>query len=567
MGSKYTIGLDFGTNSLRALLVDVSNGAEIATSVYNYTRGESGVILDKANHLLARQDPQDYVEGIEAVICGVIEYAKKKWIIDSLSIIGIGIAVTASTIIPLDESGQPLTFLSKFRGNIDALARLWKDHTANDEAEQITLLASAIRPAYLQRVGGHYSSEWFWSKVLHCAHHASEVFESATTWVEACDWIPALLTGNTKLLSMKRNICAAGHKGLYDEEWGGWPDKEFLSQLDHRLPKVISTFPKRALRIGELAGVLCEKWANRLGLKPGIAISVGSVDAHMGAIGAGIGLGILVKIIGTSGVDMMVATKDTLLKNTSGFAGIVSDSILPGFIGLEAGQSGLGDIYQWFTDLIATGDTSIHTVLQSEARMILPGQTGLLALDWHNGNRTILMDQRLSGLIVGLNLKSTRAEIYRSLIEATAFGNRIITEHFENAGVPINRVIVGGGIALKSPMIMQIFSDILKRPLEIASSSQTVALGASIAAAVAAGSSIGGYDDFSNAQAAMIHKPGTIYFPNFKNTDIYDELFLIYKKLHDSFGRQGSSVDLAPVMKSLINLKEKVGFLSAQVHP
>jgi L-ribulokinase len=557
MGSKYTIGLDFGTNSLRALLVDVRDGTEIVTTTYNYPRGESGVVLDRANPLLARQDPQDYIDGIEVVIHGVVEYARKEMNIDSSLIIGIGIDVTASTIIPLDELGEPLSFQPRFQGNIDTLAWLWKDHTANDEAEQITSLVSAIRPAYLRRVGGSYSSEWFWSKVLHCAHHAPEVFELAKTWVEACDWIPALLTGDTRPLSINRNICAAGHKGLYDETWGGWPDTEFLSRLDPGLPRIISTFQKRTRRIGEKAGVLCEEWAYRLGLKPGIAISIGSVDAHTGAIGAGIGPGILVKILGTSGVDMMVASDEMSLKSISGFAGIIPDSILPGCIGIEAGQSALGDIYQWFTDLVAPGGTSIHTIIQSESSLIQPGQSGLLSLDWHNGNRTILMDQRLSGLILGLNLKSTRAEIYRSLIEATAYANRIITEHFESAGLPIKRVIVGGGIALRSPMIMQIFSDILKRPLEIAFSSQTSALGASIAAAVAAGASQGGYDDFSKAQASMVHNPSTSYFPNLKNIGIYDELFLIYKKLHDSFGRRGSSINLFPVMKSLISLRER----------
>lgn len=557
MGSKYTIGLDFGTNSLRAILVDVSDGTEIASCVYNYTRGESGIILDIANPLLARQDPQDYIEGIEITIRGVIELGKKVRTINNLSIIGIGIDATASTVIPLDESGQPLSFISRFRGNKEALAWLWKDHTANSEAEQITSLASEIRTAYLQRVGGSYSSEWFWSKVLHCAHHAPDVFESAATWVEACDWVPALLTQNTKPSAIKRNICAAGHKGLYDEKWGGWPDKEFLSQLHPGLSKLIATFQKRACRIGQSAGNLSEKWAKRLGLKHGIAISVGSIDAHMGALGAGIGPGILVKIIGTSGVDMMVTESEALLRNTSGFAGIIPDSILPGFIGIEAGQSALGDIYKWFTDLVSPGDTSIHTMLQSAASLIRPGQSGLLSLDWLNGNRTILMDQRLSGLIVGLNLKSTRTEIYHTLIEGTAFGNRIITEHFESTGMPINRVIIGGGIALKSPMIMQIFSNILKRPLEIASSAQTGALGASIAAAVAAGSAVGGYDTFLQAQSLMINNPCTIYYPDSKTFSIYDELYLLYKKIHDSFGRQGSSVDLSTVMKSLISLRER----------
>lgn len=557
MGSNYTIGLDFGTNSIRAILVDVKDGTEIASSVFNYIRGESGVILDTTDPLLARQDPQDYIEGIEETICDVIKLAKKFIKINDSSIIGIGIDTTASTVIPLDESGQPLSFLSKFRGNNEALARLWKDHTATTEAEQITSLASEIRPAYLQRVGGNYSSEWFWSKVLHCAHYAPDVFESAATWVEACDWIPALLTQNTKPLEIKRNICAAGHKGLYDEQWGGWPDVEFLSRLHPGLARVISTFQKRACRIGQSAGGLSKKWANRLGLKPGIVISVGSIDAHMGAIGAGIGPGILVKIIGTSGVDMMVTKSETLLKNTYGFAGIIPDSILPGFISLEAGQSALGDIYKWYTDLIAPSDTSIHTSLQSEASKIRPGQSGLLSLDWHNGNRTILMDQRLSGLIVGLNLKSTSPEIYRALIEGTAFGNRIITEHFEISGVPINKIIIGGGIALKSPMIMQIFSNILKRPLEIASSAQAGALGASIAAAVAAGSANGGYDNILQAQALMINSKHVTYYPDLTTSSIYDELFVIYKKLHDAFGRQGYSIDLAPVMKSLISLRER----------
>lgn len=557
MIEAYTIGLDFGTNSLRALLINTKNGDEIASDVYNYRYGESGIILDKENPLLARQNPKDYLNGLQSVINGVIKKANNAGNFDPSSIIGIGVDATASTVIPINTDGQPLSFDLKYRDNIDALARLWKDHTANNEAEEITDLAKKIRPEYLYQTGGSYSSEWFWSKILHCLHNAVNVFEDAATWVELCDWIPAVLTDKTKPDKIKRNVCSAGHKGLYNELWGGWPEIEFLSQLDHRLSKIFATLPKKAGQIGEPFGGLSLKWAQRLGLKPGIAVAVGSVDAHIGALGAGIGPGILVKIIGTSGVDMMVAASDMNIQSTRGFAGIVTDSILPGYISLEAGQSALGDIYQWFVNMVAPNEKSIHSRLQTEAALLKPGQSGLLALDWNNGNRTILMDQRLTGIIVGLTLQSSRADIYRSLVEATAFGNKIITEHFEGSGIKIERIVIGGGIALKSPFIMQVFSDILNRPLEIASSSQTGALGSSITAAVAAGSSVGGYDNFEDAKSRMIHAPVEIFYPKKDHVSIYDELYSIYKTLHDNFGRQETNADISSVMKSLISIRER----------
>ncbi len=568
MGGKCTIGLDFGTNSVRALLVEVETGREVAARTWDFEAGERGIVLDPARPLLARHDPRDYLRGLEDVVRGVLAEARAAGGFDASDVIGIGVDATATTPVPVDRSGRPLSFSSAFEGDPDAMAWLWKDHTATAEAEEITALARELRPAWLGKIGGAYSSEWFWSKLLKCRRQSPAVFAASWSWVEMCDLIPATLAGDTRPEAIKRSACAAGHKALYHPDWGGWPDVGFLSTLDPELARIAATFHPKAYPIGELAGRLCQDWAGRLGLPSGVALSVGSVDAHVGAVGAGITPRTLVKVIGTSGVDMMVAESSVPLPDIPGLAGVVPDSILPGHYGLEAGQSAVGDVYQWFADLVSPGVAASHAAIQEEALALKPGESGLLALDWHNGNRTILMDQRLTGAIVGLTLQSRQAEIYRALVEATAFGNRVITRHFEENACPVDRVVAGGGIALKSPMTMQIFADVLGKDIEVARSAQTGALGGAIAASVAAGKAAGGHAGFREAIAAMTGAPEIRYKPDGHAAAVYDELFALYRSLHDAFGRTGSGVDLGFSMKALIEIRDRERRLASQgTHP
>ena len=428
---KYTVGLDYGTNSVRALVVDVSTGEEIGTSVFEYPSGRQGILLDPKEPDLARQHPGDYVQGLEASIKGALNDAERTPGFSRSDVIGIGVDTTGSTPIPVDREGRPLAFDERFRNDLDAHVWLWKDHTSHAEAAEITEKAERSRPEYLAKCGGKYSSEWFWSKILHCARVAPEVFDAAYTWVEHADWMPAVLTGNEAPDRLRRGICAAGHKAMFHHSWGGYPDERFLASLDERLLRVRRTLPDRAYSAAEPAGTLTDEWARRLGLTPGIPVAVGAFDAHLGAVGSGIQPGTLVKIIGTSTCDLMVAPMDRALPDIPGLCGIVPESVLPGQYGLEAGQSAVGDIFNWFVNVIRPEGLD-HAELTAQAEALRPGESGLLALDWHNGNRTVLVDQRLSGLILGLNLHSTPAEIYRALVEATAFGARVIMERYES---------------------------------------------------------------------------------------------------------------------------------------
>ncbi|HWR11891.1 MAG TPA: ribulokinase [Rectinemataceae bacterium] len=557
MIEKYTIGLDYGTNSVRALLVEVETGREIASSVHGYESGEKGIILDPVRPLLARHDPRDYLLGLESVVRDVLEQARRDENIQPADVIGLGVDTTGSTPIPVDRRGVPLSFSKTFARNPNALAWLWKDHTSTAEAEEITRLAMKLRPAYLGKVGGTYSSEWLWSKLLRCRRCAPDVFSAAWSWVEMCDWIPAILSGDTRPEKIRRSICAAGHKAFYHPEWGGWPDAEFLRALDPELARIASTFAREAFSIGEAAGFLSWEWAKKLGLPVGIPIAVGAFDAHLGGVGSGIAANILVKNVGTSTCDMMVSDLSVPLPEIPGLAGVVPDSILPGYYGLEAGQSAVGDIFCWFANLVAPGKGDSHNALQAEASKLAPGESGLLALDWQNGNRTILMDQRLTGTIVGLTLQSTAAEIYRALVEATAFGARVIIERFEEYGCRIDRVINCGGIAQKSPMTMQIYADVCGKTMEISRSSQTGALGGAIAAAVVARPERGGYADFREAIEKMTGVSDVKYIPAPEPSATYDELFALYRRLHDSFGVEGAQMDLYACMKKLIEIRDR----------
>ena len=557
--AKYTIGLDYGTNSLRAVVVNTTNGREVDQAVWNYAHGHQGVILS-GDPNLARQHPLDYVRGAEVAIKKALAAAERS--VKGFSgdqVIGIGVDTTGSTPLPVDASGRPLAFDMRFARDPSAMAWLWKDHTSVAEAEEITALATKVRPKYLAKCGGTYSSEWFFSKVLRCLRKSPKVFNAAYTWVELADWIPAMLTGTESPDRLVAGVCAAGHKAMYNDHWGGYPDKRFLGKLHPRLGALRDRLQPKAYTIDKAVGGLTGPWAERTGLPAGIPVAVGAFDAHLGAVGAGISTGVLVKIIGTSTCDMMVHPLNKPLVDIPGLCGIVPGSILPGCFGLEAGQSAVGDIFNWFVDYIAPGGKKAgsHQALSARAAKLKPGASGLLALDWNNGNRTVLVDQRLTGLLVGQTLYSTPAEIYRGLVEATAFGALTIINRFEEYGLKVRQVVNCGGIAEKNPMVMQIYADVTGRCMKISRSGQTCALGAAIAAAVVAGKKAGGHPGVAAAQKVMTGLKKKVYKPNPRARAVYGRLYSLYKKLHDAFGTARWKGNLHNVMKELIEIRGK----------
>jgi L-ribulokinase len=553
-GDHYTIGIDYGTNSVRALVVDVATGEEMGTGVFDYPSGVRGVLLDADDPELARQHPGDYLAGLEGSVRAALAQAGQRRGFDPARVVGIGVDTTGSTPIPVDADGRPLGLQERYRERMAAQVWLWKDHTAHAEAERITAVASEMRPHYLAKCGGRYSSEWFWAKILRCATADPEVFDAAYTWVEHADWIPAVLTGTEQPARLRRGICAAGHKAMYHPEWG-YPDEEFLAALDERLVRVRRTLPDRAHSVAEPAGTLTNEWAQRLGLPAGIPVAVGAFDAHLGAVGSGIREGTLVKIIGTSTCDLMIAPIGQGVADIPGLCGIVPESVLPGAFGLEAGQSAVGDIFSWLVDVVQPGGKG-HAELTSEAARLQPGESGVLALDWWNGNRTVLVDQRLTGLIIGLTLHTTPAEMYRALVEATAFGARVIMERYEEYGVSVKRVVNCGGIAEKNPFVMQIYADVLGRPVQISRSAQTCALGAAVAGAVVAGVERGGHADFATATEAMTGIREEVFTPVPAHRAVYDQLYALYRRLHDAFGVAGTTIALYDVMKKLLDIRD-----------
>ncbi len=539
--ANYTIGFDFGTNSVRALLVDVSNGAEVATSVFDYPSGEAGIILDPRDPNLARQHPQDYIKGLHATGRAVLAG------INPEDVIGVGVDTTGSSPIPVDEAGQPLCFRPEFADNPAAMCWLWKDHTSYAEAAEITEKAQGY--PYLARCGGVYSSEWFWSKILHCLRISPEVFESAYSWVECCDWVVGYLTGDLNPATLKRSVCAAGHKAMYAADWGGLPSAEFLATLDPKLAELRSRLYDTAEASDVVAGGIADEVAAHIGLPAGIPVAVGAFDAHFGAVASGVRPGVLVKIIGTSTCDCMAHPADEPLADIPGVCGIVMGSVLPGMYGIEAGQSAVGDIFNWVARL--TGRS--HEELTSEASKLRAGESGLLALDWNNGNRTILVDPLLTGLALGQTLHTTPGELYRAAIEATAFGALTIIEQIEAFGPKVEAVVNCGGIAEKSELVMQIYADVIGRPMQVSRSSQTCALGSAIFGAVVAGA----YSDVPTAQDAMTGVKARVYEPDPDAHAVYRRLFALYRVLHDAFGRDGAS-ELGKVMKELIQIREDV---------
>ena len=549
--AKYAVGLDFGTNSVRAVVVSTEDGGELGSSVFNYPHGDLGVVVDPKDPHVARQHPADYLSGIEQTVTEALKQAGAGV---AENVVGIGVDSTGSTPIPVDASGKALALRPEFGDNPNAMAWLWKDHTSYKEAAEITEKVKAVRPEYLAKCGGTYSSEWYWAKLLKCSRTDSAVFDAAASWVELADWVPAVLTGTTALDQVKRCICAAGHKAMFNAAWGGYPAEGLLAWFDEgALSKVRETLPDAAVNISEAVGGLSAGWAAKLGLREGIAVAAGAFDCHLGAVGSGIQPGTMVKVIGTSTCDLAVLPMDHDLRDIPGVCGVVPESVLPGNYGVEAGQSAVGDIFNWYVHKIQPGAGLNHRELDEAAATLKPGESGLLALDWNNGNRTVLVDQQLTGMVVGLTLHSSPVEIYRAIVEATAFGARMIRDRMVEYGVEINQVINCGGIAIKSPFLMQIYADVLNCPMYVTASEQTCALGSAMAGAVVGGA----HPDFDSAAAAMTGIREKHYVPVPRNVADYDHLFALYKRLHDLFGTKDYAENQFFVMKELIRIREE----------
>lgn len=553
----YTLGLDFGTSAGRACILDIDSGDVIATGVCGYEGGVDGNYLDENNPLVCRQSPIAYMNALQIAV----KSAVKDFIANGRSvndIVGIGVDTTGSTPIPVNEKMQPLASLPEFEDNINSYAWLWKDHSSIKEATEITQKAAEHRPEYLASCGGSYSSEWFWSKVWHCLNVDSEVFNAAYSWVEQSDFIPATLAGIDDPKKIKRNVCAAGHKAMYSDTWNGLPDKEFLTMLDTELAKLRDRLFDTAYTFDEILGYLSDDWAEKLGIPAGIPIAVGALDAHVGAVGAGVGNGKFVKIVGTSTCDIMAFPLDQAPDSINGVAGIVKGSVLPGYIGVEAGQAAVGDLLNWWVQNVLKEDGSYHGVLTEKASKLKAGESGLLSLDWNNGNRNILGDQQLSGLIVGQTLATEDYEIYRALIEATAFGALKIVRLVESHGVEIKEVIVTGGIGHKNEMFMQIYADVLGYPVKLVENPETVAVGAAILAAVAVKKTTNESLDVNAEVQKLSVAADKVYIPNKDDEEVYAQIFSLYNQLHDAFGRTNNAIDIYGVMKALINIRSQV---------
>ncbi|NLG84375.1 MAG: ribulokinase [Firmicutes bacterium] len=539
---EYVLGVDYGTDSVRVVVVGVTDGREEATEVVEYPRWREGRYCDPARHRF-RQHPLDYLESLTAAVRGVLGKLPPG---AAERVVGIGIDTTGSTPCAVDRHGMPLALLDEFKDNPNAMFILWKDHTAIKEAEEINHAAKSWGGTDFTRYeGGVYSAEWFWAKILHVLREDPAVRQAAHSWVEHCDWLPAVLTGTTDPKTMKRSRCAAGHKAMWHPSWGGLPPEEFLTRIDPLLAGWRERLYTETYTADQVAGFLTAEWAAKLGLRPGIPVAVGAFDAHMGAVGGGITEGALVKIMGTSTCDVMVASPAAIgEKLIAGICGQVDGSVIPGMIGLEAGQSSFGDVYAWFKRLLAwtleplgasssvsrekeTIENDLLPRLSREAAKLAPGEAGLLALDWLNGRRTPYADQALKGAIVGLTLGTTPPRFFRALVEATAFGARAINERFLEEGLRVERVIAMGGIAKKNEFVMEITADVLGTPIEVVRSEQACALGAAMFAAVAAGR----YRTVQEAQAAMASGFDTTFYPRPENVEKYQKLYALYREV------------------------------------
>ena len=533
---KYVIGLDFGTDSCRALIVDVRNGDEVATGVSFYPRWKAGLYCDAQSNRY-RQHPLDYIESMTEAVHTALSHLTEEEI---ASICGLCFDTTGSTPALTDCNGMPLALNPEFAEEPDAMFILWKDHTAVREAEQINALMKERNLDYLLYEGGTYSSEWVWSKVLHVINTNSRVKEAAYSWTEHCDWMTGLVTGNTIPEKMLRSRCAAGHKAMWHERWL-LSSSEVLLELNPSLNRIFPHLFTQTYTSDTRAGTLTAEWAGILGLHQGIAVAVGALDAHMGAVGASVAPGILTRIMGTSTCDIMVAEKHEIGDRCiEGICGQVDGSVLPGFIGLEAGQSAFGDIYAWFRKFmswplknIPEGEAKQKVMdtllieLTREAQALKLSENDIVALDWMNGRRTPYADQNVKGMIAGLTLGSTAPEIFKALVEATAFGSRRIVEHMKNQGLQIDSVNAIGGISKKAPFVMQTLADVLGMPIRIVRSQQTCALGAAMFAAVAAGV-------YSTVEEAMRYMGSDIeveYKPDVERKKVYEILYRKYLQL------------------------------------
>jgi L-ribulokinase len=534
---KYVIGLDYGTDSVRALIVNATNGAEVATHVFYYPRWKKGAYCDPALSQY-RQHPLDYVEGLEAAIKQALKKAGKEV---AQNVVGISVDTTGSTPVAVDRSGTPLSMLPEFADNPNGMFILWKDHTANQEALEINELAHSYDIDFTKYVGGIYSSEWFWAKILRTLRVDEAIRKAAFSWVEHCDWISAVLTGNTDPLSIKRSRCAAGHKAMWHEEFEGLPSEAFLTQLDPLLSGLRERLFRHTYTSDLPMGTITKEWAKKLGVLENVVIGVGAFDAHTGGVGAHIEPYTFVRVMGTSTCDMLIAPNEEvghlLIK---GICGQVDGSILPNMLGMEAGQSAFGDVYAWFQNVLAFPLREFLSEKQAEklVAQIIPKLSEKaaalplsindpIALDWFNGRRTPDANHTLKGAITGLNLSSDAPKMFKALVEATAFGSKAIVDRFITEGVKIQQVVAIGGVAKKSPFVMQTLADVLNMPIKVVKSEQACALGAAMCAAVAAGV----YPTMEAAQAAMSSGYDAEYYPQAEKAAVYGGLYEKYVKL------------------------------------
>ncbi len=553
--TSYTLGIDFGTESGRAVLVDVANGEEVATAIHPYGDGVIDERLPSTGDALppdwALQNPMDYIEVFKQTVPAVLKESG----VDPEAVIGIGIDFTSCTMLPTLADGTPLCTLDEWKANPHAWVKLWKHHAAQPEADKINAVARERGEDWLPNYGGKISSEWFFSKALQILDEAPEVYEAADRLIEAADWVVWQLTGEEK-----RNTCTAGYKAIWQKA-EGFPDRDYFAALDPRFADVVDEKMSRTLYpLGARAGGLTEQAAEWMGLAPGTAVATANVDAHVTVPAATVAEpGRMVMIMGTSTCHMVLGETR---QQVEGMCGVVEDGIIPGFYGYEAGQSAVGDIFAWFVEhgvppayhkAAEERGVDLHALLEEEAAKLKPGESGLVALDWWNGNRSVLVDVDLTGLLVGATLATTAPEIYRALIEATAFGTRLIIEAFEQNGVAVDELVAAGGLPEKNRLLMQIYADVTGRPFNVVASAQAPALGAAMHGAVAAGKSAGGYASIVEAAQHMAHLKDESYTPNPENKAVYDRLYAEYVTLHDYFGRGDNDV-----MKRLKALRAEV---------
>lgn len=552
--ANYSIGVDFGSLSGRAVLVDVKTGQEMASAVLDYPHAVMSEQLPDGTKLgvdWALQHPQDYLDVFAKTVPKVLQKAE----VEAKDVIGIGIDFTACTALPVKQDGTPLCFLPQYRSNPHAYVKLWKHHAAQHLANTVTETANRLGETFLERYGGKCSSEWYLPKIWQILEEDEALYQEMDAFVEAADWVIWQLCGK-----FVRSSCAAGYKAFWNKR-EGYPSSDFLKELDPRLEQVVAEkFGPAVTPIGQKAGTLTEAGAKLTGLNVGTAVAVANVDAHVCVPAVKIdGPNKMLAIMGTSTCHMIMDTEE---KHVPGICGSVEDGILPGFFGYEAGQSCVGDHFAWFLDHCLPAaylqeaqeqGINIHRYLREKAQVLKPGESGLLALDWWNGNRSCLVDVDLTGMLLGMTLLTKPEEIYRALIEATAYGTRKIIETFEESGIAVHEFYASGGISQKDPMMMQIYADIIKRPIHIAGSTQGPALGSAIFGAVAAGAGNGGYDSPFIAAQVMGKLNDTVYHPIAENTAVYDRLYAEYTLLHDYFGKGTNDV-----MKRLKKIRKEV---------